>query len=201
MFMNWKTHIVNVSMLSWPIDTMKSNQDPRFLKFHMLILKCMQKCRVKITQDKLEEESKKVSSKREESTWQRSRGTQISLIHQHSSIEARRLGIPGILATEWQKRLQGPMGTTQRATGMWLWIGRDQTAGICMEGRDLFLWRDKRKRKRGCGNVGLYLDKRKTMDQEHKKWRRNQFLTQSRGVGLSPDWYQPPCACAEKEGS
>ena len=33
---------------------------------------------------------------------------------------------------------------------------------IGTEGRFLLLWRDKRKKKRGCGSVGFYLDKRKT---------------------------------------
>ena len=32
---------------------------------------------------------------------------------------------------------------------------------VVMEGRDPLLWRDKRKRKRVCGSVELYLDKRK----------------------------------------
>ena len=43
---------------------------------------------------------------------------------------------------------------------------------ICMEGRDPLLWRDKRKRKRGCKRVGLYLDKRKTMDQRTKNMEK-----------------------------
>ena len=33
---------------------------------------------------------------------------------------------------------------------------------IGMEEREPLLWRDKRKRKRGCGSVEMYLDKRKT---------------------------------------
>ena len=35
----------------------------------------------------------------------------------HSSIEARRLGILGIWDIEWQKPLQGPVGTTWQAIG------------------------------------------------------------------------------------
>ena len=41
--------------------------------------------------------------------------------------------------------------------------------GIGTEERDPFLWRDKRKRKRGCGSVGLYLDKRKITDRGIEK--------------------------------
>ena len=40
---------------------------------------------------------------------------------------------------------------------------------IGMEGRDPLLQRDKRKRKIGNGSVGLYLDKRKTMDPGNQK--------------------------------
>ena len=43
--------------------------------------------------------------------------------------------------------------------------------GIGMDGRDLLLQRDKWKRKRGCGSVKLYLDKRKTM--HHNRERSN----------------------------
>ena len=62
------------------------------------------------------------------------------------------------------------------------------------EGKDLLLWGDKRKRKRGCGSVGLYLDKRKT--RKRKKWRKNQFLTQSRVARLSSDWGLQLYTCA-----
>ena len=61
-----------------------------------------------------------------------------------------------------EKSLQGHTRTTSRAIGAGLQTGSDKTGGIGMEGRDSLLWRDKRKGKRDCGSVGLYLDKRKT---------------------------------------
>ena len=36
--------------------------------------------------------------------------------------------------------------------------------GVGTNGRDPLLWREKRKGKRGWGSIGLYLDKRKTME-------------------------------------
>ena len=65
---------------------------------------------------------------------------------------------------------------------------------VDMEGRDSLLWRDKGKRKRGCGNVGLYLYKRKTTD----PGRRN---IQSLTAGLSPDWGHLPSCAPGEEGS
>ena len=38
-----------------------------------------------------------------------------------------------------------------------------------MDGRDPLQQRDKGKRKRGWGSVGLYLDKRKTMDWDKER--------------------------------
>ena len=46
-------------------------------------------------------------------------------------------------------------------TGHRLQTGRDKTGSRGTEGRDPLLWRDKGKRKRGWGSIGLYLDKRK----------------------------------------
>ena len=38
-----------------------------------------------------------------------------------------------------------------------------------MEGKDPLLWRDKGKRKKAWGNKGLYLDNRKTLDQDGER--------------------------------
>ena len=93
------------------------------------------------------------------------RGTEVPSSLKHSSVEAKGLWISRVWATEWQRHLQGPTGTTEWAIGAWLWTRRDKMGGISMEGRDPFLQRGKGKRKRGCESIGQYLDKRKTMDQ------------------------------------
>ena len=46
--------------------------------------------------------------------------------------------------------------------------------GVGTERRDPLLWRDTRKRKKGCGSVGLYLDKRKIMEQGTEKKRERE---------------------------
>ena len=45
------------------------------------------------------------------------------------------------------------------------------------EGKDLLLWREKRKRKRGYGSVGLNLDKRKTVDWGTEKMEKEPIST------------------------
>ena len=45
---------------------------------------------------------------------------------------------------------------------------------IDTEGRDSLLWRDKRKRNRGCGSVGLYLYKRKNTDHGMEKKKKTE---------------------------
>ena len=47
--------------------------------------------------------------------------------------------------------------------------GKDKMGHIGTDGRDSLLQRDKGKRKRGWGSVGLYLDKRKTTDQDGER--------------------------------
>ena len=56
------------------------------------------------------------------------------------------------------------------------------------EGRDPLLQRDKGKRKRGWGSIGLYLDKRKNHGLGQRK-------IQSLTEGLSQDWGQLPGSC------
>ena len=71
-----------------------------------------------------------------------------------------------------------------------------------MAGRDPLLWRDKRKRKRGCGRVGLYLDKRKIMDwgMEKNGERTNFYLILGLRGFLRTGASHPVCVPGE-EGS
>ena len=80
----------------------------------------------------------------------------------NSSIEARSFGIPGIQATEWQKHLQEPTGTACQDRGACLQIGRDKTGRVGTDQRGNPFRGETKGRERGCGGMGLYLDKRKT---------------------------------------